>query len=93
MAKRTDSNHKEILKLCREIPGLSVFSTHEIGKGFPDIVIGYKGFNYLVEIKDGAKSASHRKLTDSEVKFHSTWKGLVSIVTNRDDLLTLLQIC
>jgi hypothetical protein len=55
MIKRADSNQKEIMDMCRKIPALSVFSTHTIGKGFPDIVIGFKGINYLIEIKDGSK--------------------------------------
>ena len=90
MIKRTDSNHAEIIKALRKIPNLSVFSTHEVGKGFPDIVIGYKGINYLIEIKDGNKPPSARKLTDSEVKFHQDWKGQIKIVNNLDEVLNLL---
>ena len=90
MIKRTDSNHAEIIKALRKIPNMSVFSTHEVGKGFPDIVIGYKGINYLIEIKDGNKPPSARKLTDSEVKFHNDWKGQIKIVNNLDEVLNLL---
>lgn len=90
MIKRTDSNHAEIIKALRKIPNLSVFSTHEVGKGFPDIVIGYKGINYLIEIKDGNKPPSARKLTDVEVKFHQDWKGQIKIVNNLDEVLNLL---
>jgi hypothetical protein len=90
MIKRTDSNHAEIIKALRKIPNLSVFSTHEVGKGFPDIVIGYKGINYLIEIKDGNKPPSARKLTDSEVKFHQDWRGQIKIVNNLDEVLNLL---
>jgi hypothetical protein len=90
MIKRTDRNHAEIIKALRKIPNLSVFSTHEVGKGFPDIVLGYKGINYLIEIKDGNKPPSARKLTDSEVKFHQDWKGQIKIVNNLDEVLNLL---
>jgi hypothetical protein len=88
--KRTDKNHAEIIKALRKIPNLSVFSTHEVGKGFPDIVIGYKGINYLIEIKDGNKPPSARKLTDCEVKFHQDWRGQIKIITNLDEVLNLL---
>jgi hypothetical protein len=88
--KRTDSNHAEIIKALRKIPNLSVFSTHEVGKGFPDIVIGYNGINYLMEIKDGNKPPSARKLTDAEVKFHNDWRGQIKIVNNLDEVLNLL---
>jgi hypothetical protein len=90
MIKRTDRNHAEIINALRKIPNLSVFSTHEVGKGFPDIVIGYKGVNYLIEIKDGNKPPSARKLTDAELQFHSNWKGQIKIVNNLDEVLNLL---
>ena len=90
MIKRTDRNHADIINALRKIPNLSVFSTHEVGKGFPDIVIGYKGINYLIEIKDGNKPPSARKLTDAELQFHSNWKGQIKIVNNLDEVLNLL---
>jgi hypothetical protein len=90
MIKRTDRNHSEIINALRKIPNLSVFSTHEVGKGFPDIVVGYKGVNYLIEIKDGNKPPSARKLTDAELQFHSNWRGQIKIVNNLDEVLNLL---
>ena len=62
MIKRTDANQKKIVELVRQLPGASITSTHTIGKGFPDLVIGYKGINYLIELKDGAKPKSQKKL-------------------------------
>lgn len=90
MIKRTDRNHAEIINALRKIPNLSVFSTHEVGKGFPDIVIGYKGVNYLIEIKDGNKPPSARKLTEAELQFHFNWRGQIKIVNNFDEVLNLL---
>jgi len=90
LIKRTDSNHAEIIKALRKIPNLSVFSTHEVGKGFPDIVIGYKGINYLIEIKDGKKSPSQRKLTDVELDFHLSWNGQIDTIKNLDELLQII---
>ena len=92
MFKRTDSNHKEIIDCCRKIPSISVFSTHMVGKGFPDIVIGYKGLNYLVEIKDGKKSKSQKKLTDDEISFHELWKGQIIVAENINDIMRMLKI-
>lgn len=92
MIKKTDANHKEIIDGCRKIPSISVFSTHMVGKGFPDVVIGYKGINYLVEIKDGKKSKSQKKLTNDEIKFHGSWCGQIIIVENIDDVLRMLKI-
>ena len=92
MIKKVDANQKELMSKLRHIPGVSVATTHTIGKGFPDIVIGYKGMNYLVEIKDGAKPPSQRKLTKDEVSFHSNWNGQVQICNNFYEILKLLSI-
>jgi hypothetical protein len=92
MIKRTDANHKEIINQIRQIPSASVFSTHELGKGFPDIVVGYRRLNYLFEIKDGKKTASQKKLTEAEVKFHRHWNGQVHIVEKIDDVFDILKI-
>jgi hypothetical protein len=92
MIKRTDANHKQIIDQIRQIPFASVFSTHELGKGFPDIVVGFRGINYLFEIKDGKKSASQKKLTEAEVKFHNNWMGQVHIIEKIEDILQILKL-
>lgn len=92
MIRRTDANHKQLINQIRQVPFISVFSTHELGKGFPDIVVGYRGINYLFEIKDENKTASQKKLTDSEVKFHRGWMGQVHIVENIKDVYKIINI-
>lgn len=92
MIRKTDRNHKEIMEAIRKIPGTSVFSTHTIGKGFPDIVVGYKGTNYLFEIKDELKTASQKKLTIAEIAFQMNWKGQYAIVENIKQILSILKI-
>lgn len=89
MIRKTDKNHAELIKWLRQMPGVSVFSTHAVGHGFPDIVVGYKGINYLIEIKDGAKPPSARKLTADEVKFHESWRGQIAVVNGIDDLMKI----
>ena len=50
--KRIDANQPEIVDGLRRI-GATVRSTATIGIGFPDICVGFRGKNYLFEIKDG----------------------------------------
>lgn len=86
MPKRVDQNHSEIVKGLRSV-GASVYSTAAVGKGFPDIAVGYRGQTWLLEIKNGEKSASRRTLTPAEQDFHNQWRGAAAVVTSLDDAL------
>lgn len=92
MIRKVDANQKQIVDALRKIPGVTVFSTHTIGKGVPDIVVGYCGLNYLFEIKDGDKPPSQQKLTPMEETFFDTWKGQVKLVTCVDDILIEMRL-
>ena len=70
--------------------GASVLHLHTIGKGAPDIAIGYKGRNALIEIKDGTKPPSARKLTPDEQKFHDEWRGQVAIIESIDEAIAFI---
>lgn len=83
---RTDANQTEIVNALRDV-GASVAITSMIGAGFPDIVVGYRGTNFLMEIKDGSKPPSARKLTKAERKFHDLWRGTVIVVNGVDEAL------
>jgi hypothetical protein len=91
MLKRVDNNQKDIVQNCKRYKDLSVFDTHSIGRGFPDIVVGYQGKNYLFEIKNLANGRHNAKLTSSEVKFHNEWTGQVNIVFNHQDILRIID--
>lgn len=85
-AARIDSNQPEIIQALRKV-GASVAPTHMVGQGFPDIVVGFRGINHLLEIKDGEKSRSRRKLTEDEKDWHLTWQGEVRIVESVSEAL------
>lgn len=76
---RVDDNQAGIVKALREV-GATVTPTHMVGKGFPDLVVGYRGANFLLEVKDGAKAPSARKLTPAEMDWHEAWRGNAHIV-------------
>ena len=90
--KRTDDNQKTIVKALRQIPGCTVESLAAVGKGVPDILCGYMGRNYLIEIKDGSKSPSRRKLTPDQIDWHNAWCGTVHIVTCHEDALEVIGL-
>lgn len=89
-AARADDNQPEIVAAFRRC-GASVQHLHQVGEGCPDIVVGYRGFNALVEIKDGSKPASAQVLTDDEEKFFEEWRGSCHVVKDFDGVVALLE--
>ena len=81
---KIDSNQPAIVEALRGV-GASVAHTHMIGQGFPDIVVGFRGVNYLMEIKDGSLAPSRRQLTEDEKDWHNAWHGAVVIVESVED--------
>ena len=89
-AARVDRNQNEIVSAFRKF-GCSVLMLHTIGQGCPDIAVGLNKKTALVEIKDGLKTKSRKKLTDDEEKFHDEWKGSLFIVQDLGDVIALVK--
>jgi hypothetical protein len=94
-AAKVDANQPEIVKTFRAMM-CSVQHTHMIGEGFPDVIIATtkNGPSHLIEIKDGDKPPSKRKLTRDEQKWHDEWLGNVHIVetpAQAEDLVNKLR--
>src|SRR5262249_34944010 len=86
--RRTDANHKAIVLVLRQI-GAAVLDIHSIG-GALDLLVGFCGVLYLVELKDGAKSPSRRKVTPAEQATIALFKGQgcpVVVVGSIEELL------
>ena len=64
--KKVDDNHKQIVAGLRKI-GCFVQSLASLGKGCPDLLVGYRGKWYVIELKDGAKPQCKQKLTPAEI--------------------------
>jgi len=88
-AARIDANQPDIVKSFRKL-GCSVAHIHMVGDGIPDIIVGFQGNNYLIEIKDGSKPPSKRKLTDDEQEWHDNWLGSVHIIESISDVHNFL---
>lgn len=90
---RKDRNHVEILDAFRDM-GCAVLDLSHEGNGVPDALVAVRyrgGYTYtLVEIKDGTKSPSARKLTPEQRVFHEKWPDAIPIVTSVDDATRLV---
>lgn len=68
-APRLDANHLEVVRALRAA-GCAVWSTAALGGGFPDLVVFHVRCGVrLLEVKDGSKPPSARRLTDDERDF------------------------
>ena len=89
-ARRVDANQKEIVKALIAI-GCTVADTSRAGEGFPDLVVGYRKVNYMIEVKDGEKVASRKQLTPAQVKFHADWKGQIVVVESVEQAINAVS--
>ena len=78
---RVDGNQTQVVKELRAL-GVSVSILSNVGGGVPDIVAGYRGNNFLFEIKDPAQPPSKRKLTPDESEFFDSWRGSCHVITS-----------
>ncbi len=90
---RTDGNHTAVMDALR-VAAMKPVSTAALGKGFPDIVVGFRGLNVALEVKDGDKPPSARALSADEREWHDTWPGQVAIVTTPEEaVLAVVEHC
>lgn len=82
-AAKTDRNQSEIVAALRRL-GATVQPLHAVGQGCPDLLAGFRGRNILIEVKDGRKPPSDRRLTPVQVEWHGGWKGQVVVVEDAD---------
>lgn len=88
-AAKVDANQAAIVKALRAI-GATVQPLHAVGSGCPDLLCGFQGRNVLIEVKDGDKYPSARKLTADQVEWHGGWKGQVAVVEDVDAAIAVV---
>lgn len=81
---RLDSNHEDVVKALLAA-SMKAVNTAQMGNGFPDLCVGFRGINVFLEIKDGAKVPSARMLTADEIEFHATWPGQIAVVSSGEE--------
>ena len=82
----SDGNQKDIVQALRMV-GASVSACQAVGKGFPDLVVGYQGQNYLIEVKDPSQPKHRHEFTPAQVEFHRDWRGQIcKVFTAREAL-------
>ena len=90
-AAKVDRNQAEIVAALRGI-GASVQPLHAVGQGCPDLLVGWRGINLLIEVKDWRASNTDRKLNPIQQEWHGGWKGQVAKVETVDAALAILGV-
>ena len=66
--------------------GMKVQSLAAVGQGVPDLLVGFRGGNYLLECKtrtqDGGRGLG---LTEAEKNWHETWPGWVYVASEPEE--------
>lgn len=88
-AAKVDANHSEVVSALRAI-GCSVASLASVGAGIPDLVVGYRGINWLFEVKNPQMPPSKRALTDDEKAFMNAWRGQYAVVESAEQAIALV---
>jgi hypothetical protein len=88
---KIDANQLSIVRTLRQT-GASVQSLAAAGGGVPDLLVGVRGKNFLLEVKDGSNPPSKRKLTPDQIIWHRDWLGQVVVVNNEDEALEAIGI-
>jgi hypothetical protein len=89
-ARNKDGNHAAVVSALRAC-GASVEPIESIKGGLPDLLVGAFGITELVEVKDGEKIPSKRRLNADQQKWHREWKGRrVVVVESVEEALELV---
>ena len=91
-AARIDANQEQVVSALRAA-GATVQSLAGVGKGVPDLLVGFQGKTLLMEVKDGRKTPSERRLTEDQVRWHGAWRGgPLAVVDGVDAALRMLGV-
>lgn len=94
--QRIDPNQPAIVKALRA-RGASVQSLGSVGAGCPDLLVGFKGINLIMEVKDPDSDApagrNHPlKLNPAQVDWFETWNGSAKVVMSVEDAMNMLDV-
>ena len=82
---RVDSNQPAIVAILRGM-GCTVQHLHAVGAGCPDLLVGCRGLNLLIEIK-----SDNGQLNAGQILWHNNWQGHVYVVWTGEQAAELVQ--
>jgi len=86
-AAKKDSNHNEITDAFKSL-GYSVLDISQL-KNCCDAIVAKSNRTIAIEIKDGSKVPSARKLSEGEATFRDYWRGEWALIESVNDVIKL----
>lgn len=86
-AGKVDITQKEIVKALRDI-GASVQILSAVGQGCPDLLVGWHGRNFALEVKSRqrkSEAAALNDLTSAQREWMANWNGHVAVVRTPEE--------
>lgn len=91
-AAKVDDNQPEIVSALRAV-GARVECLHGVGGGVTDLLVLFQGDLFLLEVKDGSKPPSDRKLTPAQAVWHRKFANPnLHVVCNVDEALAAIGV-
>lgn len=90
---KPDGGQDKIVKALRKLGAKVVIVS--VVNNFCDLLVGYKGNLYLMEVKDGTKPPSQRKLTTGELKCQSEFNAVgigYYVINSVEEAMSLLNL-
>ena len=89
-AAKVDKNQSEIIKMLRQIPGVTVIPGHD------DILVGHRGKTYWFEIKRPGTVGKNGNIRESAIKesqklLRRNYTGNYQIVWNIEQILEVIN--
>lgn len=92
-AANIDRSQQPIVKALRDI-GASVQILSHVGQGVPDLLVGYRNINVLLEVKNEDDGPKKRALTAAEKDWHAMWGGQVAIAHSPEEAqMVVIEHC
>ena len=86
---KVDATQAEIVGALKKA-GATVQPLHTVGKGCPDLLVGYRGRNWLIECKPNVGGPKKQSLRDNQREWFDGWKGQAAVVQDGDAALAVI---
>ena len=86
--RKTDANQASIMAALRQV-GATVVDLSAVERGVPDLLVGFRGHTYLLEVKN---KAGRNRLTADQDVFLAWWHGVPPVIVyNETDALIAID--